>query len=179
MSSPPNAAPLPSIEFAGRAPGAWIRFVLPIVVGVSLDLYTKSLAARALLDRGDVTAIPGLLAFRYTENRGAVFGIGQGMISFFLVFSLIALGVVLFLFLTSDRRQSMVHLALGLITAGALGNFYDRVFLQHVRDFMLLFPNTHWYPYIFNVADVLLCVGVPLLIICWIVQSWRPQSSAP
>jgi lipoprotein signal peptidase len=34
-----------------------------------------------------------------------------------------------------------------------------------VRD-MLRF-HVNWYPYIFNLADVLLCVGVPLLIVRW------------
>jgi signal peptidase II len=58
--------------------------------------------------------------------------------------------------------------ALGLITAGALGNLYDRATHGQVRDFILMLE--HYWPYIFNIADVLLCIGVPLLMICWIFQ---------
>jgi signal peptidase II len=97
-----------------------------------------------------------------------------------------------------------VHLALGLITAGALGNLYDRAMYHGVRD-MLRFLCFHfhvapvtilgytypsgpaapdgafdWYPYIFNIADVCLCVGVPLLIARWLfVKDGDAAPAAP
>lgn len=38
--------------------------------------------------------------------------------------------------------------------------------------------NVHWYPYIFNVADVMLCVGVPLLMLRWLFVKDAPQKGA-
>jgi signal peptidase II len=102
--------------------------------------------------------IPNVLGFTTTVNGGAVFGSFQGYTTLFLAFGLVALAVILWVFVGSGAKQRVVHIALGMITAGALGNLYDRDMLRFYVD---------WYPYIFNVADVLLCVGVPLLIVRW------------
>jgi lipoprotein signal peptidase len=85
--------------------------------------------------------------------------------SVFLAFGLVALAVILWVFAGSGAKQRVVHIALGMITAGALGNLYDRAMFHGVRDMLRFYVD--WYPYIFNVADVLLCVGVPLLIVRW------------
>jgi signal peptidase II len=68
----------------------------------------------------------------------------------------------------SKARQHVLHIALGLIVAGAIGNLYDRVALHGVRDFMRF--TVSWYPFVFNVADALLCIGVPLLMLCWMFE---------
>ena len=74
---------------------------------------------------------------------------------------MLALGLITWVFVTSRRGQPWLHIALGLITAGAIGNLYDRAVFGAVRDFLKF--TVSWYPFIFNIADVLLCVGVPLL----------------
>jgi signal peptidase II len=67
--------------------------------------------------------------------------------------------LILYLFLTSDKRVRAGHIGMGLILAGALGNLVDRILPPHtVRDF-IDFP---FWP-TFNPADVFLCVGVGLL----------------
>ena len=98
------------------------------------------------------------------------FGAGISILGW--AFSLFALGLIVWVFLTSLRRQWVVHLALGLITAGAIGNLYDRAVHHGVRDMFRFY--VHWYPYIFNIADVLLCVGVPLLIARWLLVNDAP-----
>ena len=118
--------------------------------------------------------IPHVLGFTTIINHGAVFGIGQGMVAFFLLFSVLAMGMILLVFLTSRRDQWLVQIALGMITAGALGNLYDRAVHGGVRDMLQFYVK--WYPYIFNVADVMLCVGVPLLMLCWLVGGARGQA---
>jgi len=76
---------------------------------------------------------------------------------------------------------------MALILAGALGNLYDRLFSEiaplgmapierNVRDFMDL--GDLYYPWIFNVADVLLVVGVALLCLHWIRAERRHKSAA-
>ena len=77
-----------------------------------------------------------------------------------------ALGLIVWVFATSKRSHWIVHIALGLILAGALGNMYDRAVFHGVRD-MLRF-TVNWYPYIFNLADVMLCIGVPVLMLRWL-----------
>ena len=53
--------------------------------------------------------------------------------------------------------------AISFIFAGAVGNLIDRIFLGYVRDF--LYFNIKLMPYYFNVADVLLTVGIILFFI--------------
>ena len=123
-----------------------------------------------------------LLDLRLVINRGAVFGIGAHKRFFFIAFTLAALtaGLVVFGRFTT-RSQWLAHVALGLILAGGLGNLYDRIVYGVVRDFLHLLPGWHlpfgWrypqflgggnevFPWVFNVADVMLLTGMGLLML--------------
>jgi signal peptidase II len=52
----------------------------------------------------------------------------------------------------------------GLIMGGAIGNALDRVRMGRVVDF-LDFSGSHVFPWVFNVADSAITVGVALLIL--------------
>lgn len=153
---------------AVAAPGAWLRLLLPALGGLVLDLWSKHYAAQVLADQHDVVVWRRVLVFTFSENAGAVFGMGKGHVLLFILFSILALGVIAGFFVRSERRQYVVHVALGLIIAGAMGNLYDRMVYGRVRDFILLLQQL--WPFIFNIADVCLCIGVPLLMLCWIFQ---------
>jgi signal peptidase II len=58
----------------------------------------------------------------------------------------------------------LLALSAGLIMGGALGNALDRARIGRVVDF-LDFSGTHVFPWIFNVADSAINVGVALLIL--------------
>jgi signal peptidase II len=64
--------------------------------------------------------------------------------------------------------------ALGLIVAGAWGNAIDRAIHGAVIDFVDV-SELGFFPYIFNVADAAITIGVILLI--W--DSFKPQTPAP
>ena len=113
--------------------------------------------------------ISGWLHFKVTVNEGAVFGLGQGQKWLFLIISVAAIGFLTYLFTTSGR-QRFYQFVLGLLLAGVLGNMYDRFRFGYVRDMIDGLPGWHWpgssrevFPWIFNVADVMLCVGVGLI----------------
>ena len=113
--------------------------------------------------------IPGWLHFQVTVNEGAVFGLGQGQRWLFLVISVAAILFLTYLFATSGR-QRFYQFVLGLLLAGVLGNMYDRWQFGYVRDMIYGLPGWHWpgsnrevFPWIFNVADVMLCIGVGLI----------------
>jgi signal peptidase II len=120
-----------------------------------------------------------LLDFHLVLNRGAVFGIGQGRRAVFVGFTLIAVGVAVAVFgWWTQARSHLAHVAIGLILAGGLGNLYDRVMIGAVRDFLHMMPRwelplglswpggtTEVFPWVFNVADVLLLLGMTLLLI--------------
>jgi signal peptidase II len=137
-----------------------------------------------------IKALPGnLLDFRLVLNSGAVFGIGAHQRWFFIAFSLAAVGVAVFLFgWRTDAKQRLLHVGIAMILAGAIGNLWDRVLLGRVRDFLHMLPGwklpfgLHWpggspevWPWIFNIADVLLLAGMALVMIdMW----WRGRAEA-
>jgi signal peptidase II len=158
-----------------RSPAALARFALTTAVGLGLDLWTKVLAEHHLRGASPIEFIPGWLHFTYTENRGAVFGIGQGQRPLFLAVSALAIGFLTYLFATSGR-QRFYQFVLGMLLAGVLGNLYDRYHFGYVRDMIHAVPRwPNFFPWIFNVADSLLCVGVFFMIVYSLFFAPRPD----
>lgn len=101
-------------------------------------------------------------------NQGALFGflrdhkaLANG--GFALISLLAAAAIVYWSTLRSTARDRWLCSALGLILAGTLGNFYDRIVFNGVRDFL------HWnylfdWP-VFNIADCCLVCGACLLLL--------------
>ena len=114
-----------------RHPSAHLILWSVAVVGLAADLWTKAWAFRELEPGGVRELIPRLLDARLSLNSGALFGMGEGMVPVFIIASIAAFGFVLYLFASSGRRQRGVHVALGLIIAGAFGNLYDRTFVRY------------------------------------------------
>lgn len=109
--------------------------------------------------------VPGVLDLQLTLNTGAVFGLGQGARWLFVAVSVLATGVILVLVWRSPASARVYHVALGMILAGALGNLYDRVRFSAVRDMLHMLPETNLWPWIFNLADVALVVGVCVVLV--------------
>jgi lipoprotein signal peptidase len=106
--------------------------------------------------------------------------------------SIAAIGFLTYLFALSAGRRFYQFL-LGMLLAGVLGNMYDRVVHGYVRDMIHALPGFYWpdsigqflprawanhgvFPWVFNVADMLLCVGVFLMIVYSFIH--RPVESA-
>jgi signal peptidase II len=113
--------------------GSHLRLWTVAVIGVGLDLWSKEWAFRTLRQGGHRELIPGVLEFHTTLNPGALFGIGAGHTEVFLVASVLALVLVVWMFAQSPAQRWLTHVALGAILAGALGNMYDRAFVNLVE----------------------------------------------
>jgi signal peptidase II len=131
--------------------------------------------------------IPKLLNFQLVLNPGAVFGMGPGQRSFFVGFTVIALAFGLGMFAKWTRpTDHFAHAAIGLLIGGGLGNLYDRLVLACVRDFIHPLPGMLWpgnftlmgnrevWPYVSNLADLFLLVGILMLL----VHLWRRDRAA-
>jgi lipoprotein signal peptidase len=101
-------------------------------------------------------------------NQGALFGFLRDHKTLanggFALISLLAAGAIIFWSTHKNTaRDRWLCSALGLILAGTLGNFYDRIVFNGVRDFL------HWnylfdWP-VFNIADCCLVCGAFLLLV--------------
>jgi len=145
-------------------------------------------AASAIPAHQPLAAVPVLLNMELMLNEGAVFGMGKGQRWLFIIVSVIATAVILTLLWRSPAKAYGYQIALALILSGALGNLYDRVRFGAVRDMLHLLPDMrlpfglNWpgggdglYPWIFNIADVALVVGVLMVL----VISWRNDKQQP
>jgi lipoprotein signal peptidase len=100
-------------------------------------------------------------------NHGALFGLGGEYVSLantvFAVISLLAaLTIAYWTTRPATMRDPALCGALGLILAGTLGNLYDRLVFNGVRDF-LYFHLINWP--VFNLADCCLVCGAGLLLL--------------
>ncbi len=163
-------------------PAAHLCLWLTTGLGLAGDLASKSLAWHGLgpppdpFHQGDpYVLIPGWLQLGTSQNLGIVFGLnfgemlGLGAAGGRIATALLTIatcGLIFYLFATSRARQRWLHVACGLVLAGALGNLYDRLVFGYVRDFIQFVGSVEvagrelGWPYVFNLADVYLVVGV-------------------
>ncbi|MEQ2877421.1 signal peptidase II [Enterococcus asini] len=109
-----------------------------------------------------MNVIPNVFSLTYYQNSGAAWSILQGQMWFFAIVTFVAVPLCIWLLWKNRRGSKFYSLALGLVIAGALGNFIDRMRLGYVVDmFQTDFMN---FP-IFNVADMCLTIGVVMVFI--------------
>jgi signal peptidase II len=172
----------------------YLIFLSLAVGGCALDLATKHWVFAALgLPRGvpcDHWLIANVVGLQTSLNEGALFGMGQGNWPLFAGFSLLAIvGILGFLFVHGAAQDAWLTVALGCVTAGILGNLYDRLGLpglhwyydsplhrfgdpvHAVRDWVLVMIGRWPWPN-FNVADSCLVCGAALLL-------WQAFLKAP
>lgn len=220
-SSTPAAATLaeaPVERWAMSHAASHLRLWLTVVFGLVADLWTKDWAFRELAPHESRVLIENLASLQLSLNPGALFGLGAGLAPIFVGASVLALLFVLYLFANSSASRWSMHIALGLVLAGAMGNLYDRttqsayvVYYRDgsrvigtlveegpqaitlgdfpngnnprvyrlpddprtgpqpvVRDFIKIeakLGNLALWPWIFNIADAWLVVGVAVLLL--------------
>jgi signal peptidase II len=132
-----------------------------LVVVVVVDQVTKALV-RGGIDVGDEDPILPAVSLVHVRNTGVAFGAfaGGGLIVVALV--TVALGALLFYFVTHvDKR--LIWLPTGMLLGGSVGNIIDRVRDGAVTDFVKL---PAWPA--FNVADMAITFGV--LVLLWVIE---------
>lgn len=145
-----------------------ITFVL--LAGCQSDLQTKRLAVDALKNKSAIPLISGYLDLRYTENEALSFSmleslptdIRRPLITVLQLLSTLAMALLLF----AARKKSFgILLPLLLILSGAFGNAWDRLHSGYVVDFIHFHIGTIFSWPIFNIADVLIAIGIGLLLL--------------
>jgi signal peptidase II len=124
-----------------------------------------------------VSVIDSFWHWRLSMNPGSAFGLfsGQGQAGRILlsVVGILAVGGMVWMLRKARPDQRILHWALALVAGGAVGNLIDRIYYGVVTDFILWHWGStpkgphrfeHEWP-VFNIADVVLVVGVGLMFI--------------
>lgn len=113
-------------------------------------------------------------------NHGALFGLGGGYVGvangLFAAVSVLAAGAILYWSRRkTTARDPALCAALGLIFAGTVGNLYDRLIFNGVRDFLYFY----WFEWpVFNIADCCLVCGAALLLLQALFHSSAPAEAS-
>ena len=139
-----------------------------VMVGVALALYvadqvTKATIAATIPLGGRVDVIGDLFQLWHARNRGAAFSLLQGELWLFYVVTAAALVMVAYFHRAFRERTIWIHVVLGAILAGTLGNFTDRLRLGYVVDFLSVGIGDLRWP-TFNVADSSVVLGILILV---------------
>ncbi len=129
-----------------------------------VDLISKAWIQTNLAVGESIVVIDNFFELTYVKNTGAAWGMmdASWMRPIFLLISVVVAVYCLYYFLKEDHLLALTSIA--LVMAGNLGNFYDRLTLEFVRD-MFSF-NLFGYPFpVFNVADMCLVIGFGLLML--------------
>ena len=136
---------------------------LTALVILASDQLTKAMVVAALPLRGRAEVIGDFVVLWHVRNEGAAFSLFQGGQVLFLLVTVLALAMIVYFHRTFRGRSVGVHVILGLILGGTLGNLVDRVRLGYVTDFVSVGIGDLRWP-TFNVADSSIVVGVLALV---------------
>ncbi len=140
----------------------WIRpyiFTIATVVFV-LDRVSKYVALNSLAVGESIRVIPNIFHFTLVRNNGAAFGLFKSGAAFFIIFSVMAITLIILFIARSQALSLSTATSLALISGGAAGNLVDRLKFGYVIDYL----DFRIWP-VFNIADTAICVGVGLLAI--------------
>lgn len=160
---------IPRIAYAAYGFALAIIILDQLTKAWVLDAMSMLTADGALIDkemwwRQSIPVIDPILKFSFVLNDGVSFGLfGGGAWRMLLTIFPFAVAAFLAVWATRTDRRVLIS-AIGFIMGGALGNVIDRIRFGGVVDF-IDFSGTGVFPWIFNVADAAINIGVLLLII--------------
>ena len=146
-----------------------------------LDQASKEfvLHAPVLQDGGSITLVPGVLNAVFTWNLGITFGMFRYSFAWIVLIP-IALAVIVALVVWLAKADHVrVSCAVGAILGGAVGNVIDRIRYGKVVDFLHLHLGAFDpFPYIFNVGDSAIVLGVAMLLLDMALSGGKRSDTA-
>ena len=137
-----------------------IYFSVSIIFFIVFDLYFSELILESL--RFKMVDNP-ILDLIFVQNTGAAFSILENFQLFLIVFSIIALLIVLvYAIRHAEKFSTFAGFWAAMLVAGISCNLYERLAFGYVRDFFKL--NFIDFP-VFNISDVFINISVIALII--------------
>ncbi len=131
-----------------------------VILIVALDQATKFIIVKNI-DMGEaIEIIRDFFYITYIRNKGAAWSMFQNGRYFFIVLTILASIVIIYLLLKS--KNGIFSLSLSFILGGAVGNLIDRIAEGAVVDFLQFYFWSYMFP-VFNVADIFITIGTILL----------------
>ncbi|MBQ7217859.1 MAG: signal peptidase II [Ruminococcus sp.] len=155
----------------------FLYIAIIVVVPVLAEVIRYFVVANLKPD-GVVNAVPSILRFVYSENRGVAFGMFQDGTVFFAITTSIVIIVAAIFLIKNYKKSVLFSVAASLIIGGGLGNLYERIVHGYVVDYLSL----SFFPPICNFADYCITAGTVCLIVYliffsdWLKNDKKKQS---
>lgn len=137
------------------------KFAIYTLLLIALSFFCREVSL-LLLSKGQFLESP-IFSLHFVKNTGAAFSLLHSQTRFLIYLSgLISAVILIYVVKNSNRISNLKLNALILITAGIIGNLYERIVNGYVTDYIDLkfidFP-------VFNVSDIFITMGALLLIV--------------
>jgi signal peptidase II len=130
------------------------------------------------LQEGETLAVIGPIHLTGVWNPGVSFGFLQAqhdLVRWMLAGFSIIVAVMLSLWVRTTERP-LFAFSVGLVIGGAVGNVIDRIRFGAVADFVDI-SRMIYFPWIFNVADSAITIGICLLLVDMLRQDGRERAA--
>jgi len=156
---------------------SYLLYFVFITIFVSLDQFSKLAIVRYIKPGNRIVVIRDFFNISHVHNYGAGFSILQNARFFLITLTIVACFALIYLLVTSDKKDVFSRISYLLILSGAIGNFIDRIRLGYVIDFLDFKIFGYDFP-VFNVADCFITVGCFLLIIKILWESYHAKDGS-
>ena len=151
----------------GSTKGGFSKAVILLLTALTIvvaDQLTKALVVANLAVGEKARLLGDLVQVWHAQNRGAAFSLFQGGTAVFLIVSVLSIGMVGYFYRSLRDRSPWLHVVLGIVLGGTLGNFIDRLRQGYVTDWLSIgIGDTRWPT--FNVADSSVVIGIGILVV--------------
>jgi signal peptidase II len=157
-----------AVEAAPAVPARAVPLNWKLVVGIVVaDQLSKALIRQWLAPYDSITIIPNFMDFTYVENPGVAFGLLSTLATPWkavvtTTLALVALAGIAYYARHIRPDEKLARLGLSVILGGAIGNLIDRLWVQHVLDFVDVYVGS-WHFWAFNIADASITIGAVLV----------------
>ena len=134
--------------------------IILVSVLLGLDLLIKYLVSSYLTS---VNIIDNFFSLTYVLNDGAAFSLFASRTYILILIALICLLFIVYE-LKNNLDDRVLSVGYSLVLAGLLGNFIDRLIDGYVVDYLSFRIFSFNYP-VFNLADILIVLGINIVII--------------
>ena len=150
-----------------------IYFLMSTIFFICFDLFFSQLILDNLRYKIQENPIFDLI---FVKNTGAAFNILENSQIFLIVFSIIAIALILiYVIIHAEKFSTFASFWAAMLVSGVACNLYERITLGYVRDFFKL--NFIDFP-VFNISDIFINIGVLAIIIIIIKNKYLRNNEA-
>lgn len=149
----------------------FVILILIMVGCVALDQLTKLITCLTLEVGEGVPLIEGVFELIHVKNEGMAFGLLSEHRWVFITVSFIGITAICVYLFKFSKDSRLTRIGLALVIGGGVGNMIDRCFPPYqVTDMLQLTFMGDLFPWVFNLADTFVCVGVGITLLGLILE---------